>query len=308
MSMLARSFLNAHAEQVLAGVRELAFHLPAKDGSKMYAMLTEPEDGASEDLGFVIAHSFGLEVLTLKRTERGIARALASVGHSVLFVHRRGFGDSEGDIVDASVDRQMDDLRTAVAWLKAETPARRIGAIGCRLGGLFAGLLGRELTAERLILAQPAISGAQYVKGFLREMQVVRMADPDGTDRRSMDEMLADMRRDGMLDVLGYGLPAALYDGLREVDLSKDMRTFAGDVLLVQVAKRPTLARDYEAFRDTVVAGGGRCATQIIREPAGSTFGSASFVATGHDVNIRADVMEPVVGELGAMAAGWVAS
>ena len=40
-------------------------------------------------------HSFGLEVLTLRRAERGVSRALAAAGHPVLFVHRRGFGGGE---------------------------------------------------------------------------------------------------------------------------------------------------------------------------------------------------------------------
>ncbi len=306
MPVLDRQFLKDHESHTRDGVRETAFHLTADDGSRMYAMLTEPESGPRSDLGFVLAHSFGLEVLTLRRTERGIARALAASGHPVLSVHRRGFGDSEGDIAESSVESQMQDLRGAVSWLRAEAGAERIGAIGCKLGGLFAGLLGRELAAERLILVQPALSGAQYVKNFIREMQVVRMADPDGTDRRSMQEMLTDMRRDGMLDVLGYGLPSSLYEGLGEVDISTSMESFAGDVLLVQVAKRPTLAREYETFRDLIQAGGGRCRAQVLREPSGSTFGSASFVATGHDINTRTDVMEPLVGELGGIAAGWV--
>jgi hypothetical protein len=139
-------------------------------------------------------------------------------------------------------------------------------------------------------------------------MQVVRMADPDGSDRRGLEDMLADLRRDGVLDVLGYGLPLALYDELQGVDLAADLGAFTGDALVVQVAKRPTLAKDLEALRDRVETGGGRCATEIVREPGGSTFGSASFVATTSNVNIRTDVMAPVVAELGRLTAAWAAS
>jgi hypothetical protein len=138
-------------------------------------------------------------------------------------------------------------------------------------------------------------------------MHVVRMADPDGSDRRGMDELLSDLHTDGVLDVLGYGLPASLYDALQDVDLTDDMGSFAADALIVQVAKRPTIAKELEALRDRLKAGGGSVRTGVLREPAGSTYGSASFVATAQDVGVRTDVMEPVVADLARLAAGWVA-
>jgi pimeloyl-ACP methyl ester carboxylesterase len=305
MPTLDRTLLAEHAHHTLDGVTERAFHLEV-GGDHLFALMTEPADrAAATDLGFVAVHSFGLEVLTLRRVERGIARALAAAGHPVLFVHRRGFGDSEGDPNDATLERQLEDLRAARDHLLRVTAATRAGLVGARFGGLLAGLLAREGGVARLALVQPAVSGAQWTRSFIREMHVVRMADPDGSDRRDMDELLADMHRDGVLDVLGYGLPAALYDALQDVDLTADTGSFDGDALIVQVAKRPALAKDLEALRDRLEAGGGAVRTEVLREPAGSTFGSASFVATTKDVNVRTDVMEPVVGDLGRIVTGW---
>src|SRR5439155_21925171 len=204
---LQREMLAAHASHVLEGIEERAFHLEV-GGERRFAILTQPAEGAQNDLGFVVAHSFGLEVLTLRRAERGVARAIASAGHPVLYVHRRGFGDSEGDVVDATVEQQLEDLRGAAAWLHANAGSARIGAIGCKLGGLFAGMLANTGVAERLALFQPAISGARYWRGFLREMQVVQLADPDGSDRRSIDQTEAQFRRGPVLDVLRCVLPA----------------------------------------------------------------------------------------------------
>jgi hypothetical protein len=136
-------------------------------------------------------------------------------------------------------------------------------------------------------------------------MQVVRMADPDGSDRRGLDQMLSELRRDGVLDVLGYGLPVKLYDALQDVDLAADLGAFEGDALVVQVAKRPALAKDLAMVRDRIEAGGGRCAVEVLREPAGSTFGSASFVAATSNVNVRVDVMAPVVAELARRTVVW---
>lgn len=305
MPALDRALLEASATDVRDGVESRAFHLEV-GGERLFAMLTQPEGGPRSDLGFVVAHSFGLEVLTLRRAERGVSRALAAAGHPVLYVHRRGFGDSEGDVVDATVERQLEDLRAAAAWLRAAAGSTRIGAIGCKLGGLFAGLLAREGEAERLALFQPAVSGKHYCRSFLREMQLVRMAYPDGSDRRSVDQMLADMRRDGVLDVLGYALPSRLFEDLSAIDLRETPPT--ADTLLVQVAKRNGLSRELGAFRDAVIGAGGRCRVEQVREPAGSQFGSASFVATTKDVNVRTDVMEPVVEGLGALTTSWVTS
>jgi len=305
MLILDRTLLAEHAHHTLDGVTERAFHLEV-GGDRLFALMAEPADpGAATDLGFVVVHSFGLEVLTLRRAERGIARALAVAGHTVLFVHRRGFGDSEGDPNDATLERQLEDLRAARDHLLSVTPATRLGLIGSRFGGLLAGLLAREGGVDRLALVQPAVGGAQWTRSFIRELHVVRMADPDGSDRRSTDEMLADMRRDGVLDVLGYGLPAALYEELQGVDLIVDTRSFDGEALIVQVAKRPALAKELEMLRDRLEAGGGAVRTEVLREPAGSTFGSASFVATTQDVNVRTDVMEPVVVDLGRIVTDW---
>ena len=305
MPTLDRTLLAEHAHHTLDDVTERAFHLEV-EGDRLFALMTEPGDpAAATDLGFVAVHSFGLEVLTLRRSERGIARALAAAGHPVLFVHRRGFGDSEGDPNDATLERQLADLRAAREHLLSTTAARRVGLVGARFGGLLAGVLAREGDVDRLALVQPAVSGARWTRAFLREMSVVRMADPDGSDHRGADELLADLHREGVLDVLGYGLPATLVDGLREVDLGADTGSFGGEALIVQVAKRPALAKDLETLRDCLEAGGGTVRTEVLREPAGSTFGSASFVATTKDLNVRTDVMEPVVADLGRIVAEW---
>jgi len=298
--------LSAHASHVLDGIEERAFHLEV-GGERLFAILTQPAEGPRSDLGFVVAHSFGLEVLTLRRAERGVARAIAAAGHPVLYVHRRGFGDSEGDVLDATVQRQLEDLRAAAGWLHANAGSARIGAIGCKLGGLFAGMLANLGVAERLALFQPAVSGARYWRGsFLREMQLVRMADPDGSDRRSIEQMEEELRRDGVLDVLGYALPAHLFEGLGDISLQLDPP--AADTLIVQITKRTGLAKEYSGLRDGVSATGARCRVEQVREPAGSQFGSASFVATTKDVNVRTDVMEPVVDELARIASDWVRS
>ncbi len=305
MPTLNHTLLAEHAQHTLDGVTERAFHLEV-EGDRLFALMTEPADpAAATDLGFVAVHSFGLEVLTLRRAERGVSRALAAAGHPVLFVHRRGFGDSEGDPNDATLERQLADLRAAREHLVSATGAGRVGLVGARFGGLLAGLLAREGGVDRMALVQPAVSGARWTRSFLREMSVVRMADPDGGDRRGTDELLADLHRDGVLDVLGYALPAALVDALQEVDLAADAGSFGGEALIVQVAKRPALSKDLEALRDRLEAGGGAVRTEVLREPAGSTFGSASFVATTKDMNVRTDVMEPVVADLGRIVAEW---
>jgi hypothetical protein len=116
------------------------------------------------------------------------------------------------------------------------------------------------------------------------------------------------MHRNGVLDVLGYGMPARLYDELQGVDLTADTGAFTGDALIVQVAKRPTLASELEALRDRLEAGGARCRTEVLREPPGATFGSAQFVATTGNLNVRTDVMAPLSASLGRLTAGWAAS
>ena len=63
------------------------------------------------------------------------ARLLQRYGFSVLLIDLQGHGETLGEAITFGY-RESRDVTAALAWLKSSTgPPRRIGIIGCSLGG-----------------------------------------------------------------------------------------------------------------------------------------------------------------------------
>jgi len=62
------------------------------------------------------------------------ARLLVGNGFSVLLIDLQAHGETPGTTITLGW-RESADVRAALDWLKHNTPSRRIGAIGCSLGG-----------------------------------------------------------------------------------------------------------------------------------------------------------------------------
>jgi pimeloyl-ACP methyl ester carboxylesterase len=62
------------------------------------------------------------------------ARLLVRHGFSVLLIDLQGHGETPGSAITLGW-RESADARSALAWLRQQRPARRVGVIGCSLGG-----------------------------------------------------------------------------------------------------------------------------------------------------------------------------
>ncbi|MGQ0669174.1 MAG: serine aminopeptidase domain-containing protein [Actinomycetota bacterium] len=297
-----RAFLAQHASYTADGVEERALHVEIGD-DRCFALLYRPTE--PRDLGFVVCHSYGLELLTLRRVERGVARTLAAMGYPVLAMHRRGYGDSMGSLADATLERHMEDTRAAAERLSAEAGTSRLGLIGARFGGLLAGLAAREGGVDRLVMMNPALRGRDYLRQLIREMHMVQVAISAGRSLRTQGEIVEELQRTGMVDVLGHPIYRRLFDALTEADLTKDMGAFRGEALLFQISKRPTVDPGLTSLRDRIRGQGGRCEIEFVKEPPGAMFGSAAFVGSTGSTS-RVDVQAPIVEELSRMAEGWM--
>lgn len=299
-AQLDRAFLSAHDSSVSNGVAERVFHVDSGT-DRCFALLYRPAE--PRDQGFVVCHSYGLEFLTLRRTERAIAHALAGLGYPVLGFHARGYGDSTGDLAAQTLDCHLEDVARAADHLRDECGTRRIGYIGARFGGLVAGLAARA-GAERLVLVNPALGGAAYFRQMIREASVVGIAAGDGGTGRDGGPMAA-LRREGVADVLGYAVHRHLLDAASQVDLTADVGAFGGSALVFCVSRRATVPRDVEAFRARVEAAGGTCRVEALKEPARAPFGGPAFVSTA-DPTVRVDAQEPVVSDIASITTEWM--
>jgi len=294
-----RTFLAQHGSHTTEGIGERAITIDVAHES-CFALLASPDEPRSP--GFIVCHSYGIEFLTYRRTERSVARSLAAMGYPVLAVHCRGYGDSTGSLADATLGTHLEDVRAAMDALSAETGVRVAGLIGAGFGGLVAGLASRTEGIERLLLMNPAVSGAAHFRGMFREMRMVRVTNGDGTG----PDPEASIRADGMVDVLGYPVYRGLFDEAMSVDLTSDMGDFRGEALAVHVGKRPSIPRSLQALRARIETGGGSCRIEYVGEPPGATFGGPAFVS-GADPTVRIDGQEPIVGRIRELVGEWMA-
>src|SRR5207249_9377720 len=62
------------------------------------------------------------------------AKLLLGHGFSVLLIDLQGHGETPGAAITLG-SRESADVRAALGWLKRTEPLRRVGVIGCSLGG-----------------------------------------------------------------------------------------------------------------------------------------------------------------------------
>jgi uncharacterized protein len=94
-------------------------------------------DGVSNAPAVLLLHGFGSSKDEVGGMYARVAKALADKGVASLRIDFRGFGKSDGDTGATTVDMQVEDAKTAVAFLgKTEgVDNARIGTLGFSLGG-----------------------------------------------------------------------------------------------------------------------------------------------------------------------------
>jgi len=113
----AISFKNSKG-QALAGV----MHIPS---------------GSGKFPAVILCHGFSGDKAGKYRLRVRLARELCKNGFAVLRFDFSGHGDSEGEMDDVSITRELDDLGCAISFLKSrpEADIEKIGIVGHSFGG-----------------------------------------------------------------------------------------------------------------------------------------------------------------------------
>jgi dienelactone hydrolase len=117
---------------------------------------------------------------------RDLADALSRAGLVVLRVDDRGVGESTGDRAPSTTFDEADDVRTEMAWLRAQpgVDGRRIALVGYSEGGLIAPMVaaGDSSVAAIVTLAGPGVPGLE-VGRYQIEAAVVADSSIAAADR-----------------------------------------------------------------------------------------------------------------------------
>lgn len=113
----------------------------------------------------LLCNPFGEEAARAHRTYRILASQLERSGYPVLRFDYYGTGDSMGNSTEVSIAGWIDDIALAANELTTTTGARKVVAIGLRLGATLATLATTRvgLRLRHLVLWDPVVNGAEYL-------------------------------------------------------------------------------------------------------------------------------------------------
>jgi pimeloyl-ACP methyl ester carboxylesterase len=219
-----------------AGVRRVDFI--RRDASSLFASLHFPRGKPRE--GIVICSSINADHSKLYSAEVRLGAALAAEGFAVIRFHYRGQGHSDGDACDATFESLRDDALAATEYLQSEADVLGVSFIGSRVGGLVAGAVSAGYADSRLVLWEPIVDPARYIREAQRSMSIARMSG-GGPDSLAGDS--AGSHGDGPVDIHGYPIYQRLMSSLegRTLSLGDGPRA----LLLVQISRRPELSASY---------------------------------------------------------------
>jgi hypothetical protein len=250
--------------------------------------------GDRRALAWAICPTIGPEQGNLRRLEALVARRLASSGFEVARI-RPDVHPLHGEI---SLPTRLAELEAAVDLLRGRGAAA-VGLIGTLFGGTVAALLAERVEIAALALVEPAVRGRQYARGLLRREAVANlMADEEGDAEGPKRELAAA----GRVSIRGLQLTQDAYDAISAVDLTAEVRTYAGSSLLVGISPSGKTPPGLGKLRDRLAELGGDVAVAGLADPLYAPLGEYYYREAGL---LRLDTRLELDGRVADTVAGW---
>ncbi len=245
----------ARPAQVLTDMQsgnERAEYFANRRGAALFSVLNLPAREARRT-GVVLCHPMGEEKHKSYRAYVELARRLAASGFASLRFDCEGFGDSEGELVQATVCSQLDDIRDAVARLQDVSAVTRVALIGARFGATLAALAGSDARVAALALIAPIVSGASYWESMLRAHQMSFMMR--GLKTKKRQDLLDELSSDGYIEISADFLSKSLVDQITAIDLLSAPHQFEGPCFIAAVASDNAGVEDARALANALLRG-----------------------------------------------------
>jgi alpha/beta superfamily hydrolase len=237
------------ARTAVGSVLEEAGFLPRPEGD-LFVVLHRPADRPPGGLLTVCGSLFAEQHKDYRREVR-LARMLADAGLAVARFHYRGLGNSgQGAPSLSAFRRDAEDVALACRQAASVT---RVAFLGAGIGSLVAARAAGAHAEAPLALWKPVVEGAQFLKDFFRA-RVIAAARAGEPRPEATAELLSRLAEQGHVDVMGFALPATLYDSLRSASLEDAL---AGDPrrVLLQPFQGPRATRLERVVPDLTARG-----------------------------------------------------
>lgn len=243
-----------------------AFFLESARGRHL-AVLHSPPAGLPPRIALLHVHAFAEEMNKARRMVSLQSRALARDGHAVLLLDLTGCGDASGDFGDATWEGWLADVVMGSQWLRDHVPAP-LWLWGLRAGGLLAAAAWDRISpaASGLLLWQPPASGQALLSQFLRLKAAGSMAD--GQAKATLDGLRARLAAGQPVEIGGYGLAAALAQGLGNASLAPPRQPAQLCLLETSPRAEPTLSPGTERLLTNWRSAGWQAEARAVQGPS----------------------------------------
>lgn len=182
-------------------------------GYRAYGAIFVPEARRPERRGMVLCPPFADEAVHAHRVLVALARRLAEAGLVAFLIDYAGTGDSEGGFEDGTLDRYVEDILAAAAYLRSETGVARCGLLGLRLGGnLATRAAARDPSLSPLVLWARPLDLPAYFRHFLR-LRLFTELSTVGRRTVTVRTLEQQLGHGEHVDVLGYSISPAMAEG-----------------------------------------------------------------------------------------------
>jgi pimeloyl-ACP methyl ester carboxylesterase len=214
---------------------------------KMMGSLHQPQ--GSIHAGLVVCSPILADFYTRYRHEVILGRDLAARGTAVFRFQYRGTGNSDGDEALTTFDSMVADALEAAAALRDLTGVRDVTFLGTRFGALIAAAAAEADGARTLVLWEPVLEATTYFREANRA-RLVQTASRGEGQGSTFEELLAQLERGEVADILGYSLYRALYDSSSVRTLDGELGDDPRSILIMQLGNRPELRKTFVALAD----------------------------------------------------------
>lgn len=168
---------------------------------------------AGGTIGVVLCSPWGFEDLTMRKSWRLLAEAIATAGYPCIRFDYPGTGNSAGRATDvASIATWTTSIEAAADFLRLNSGVRRFVFIGQSLGAVLAVAAARTRSdVVGVHLITPVVRGRAYVRELAATATMV-------AERIGIKLELAP---DEGLSVLGFAMSRAMVESLKSFDLTK---------------------------------------------------------------------------------------
>jgi pimeloyl-ACP methyl ester carboxylesterase len=205
-----------------------------RKAQRLFGILQQPQQQSDSKPGIVFCHPISWEKQYSYRAYTQFSRYLGKAGYPTVRFDAYGFGDSDGDLVEATIQSQVEDTLDAIEWLRESAGCTRFILVGVRLGAAIAALTAREASnVEGLAMVSPVINGESYWKEWLRITRLGRMTL--GQTLFKTKDLIAQLEREGAIEIDGELVSKELVKELKTIDLASQLDNFEGRCFLSEL-------------------------------------------------------------------------